>query len=135
MTGGGLKCWGRNWEGQIGDGSTTNRLTPTDVVGLPSAIGTLSIGGTHSCALTTASGALCWGANSNGEVGNGTTSTSISTPAAVTGLASGVSVLSAGGSHSCARLSAGGIKCWGSDARGQVTAMFPGYPQTVSSCP
>ncbi|MFZ1709637.1 MAG: hypothetical protein WAW20_13715, partial [Anaerolineae bacterium] len=88
-TGGGVKCWGRNWTGQLGDGTTTDRSTPVDVVGLDSNVATLASGNDHTCALTTAGGVKCWGGNWGGQLGDGTT-TQRSTPTSVFGLASGV---------------------------------------------
>ncbi len=59
--GGGLKCWGRNTAGQIGDGSATNRSTPVNVSGLTSGVAQVSTGQEHTCVLTTSGGVKCWG--------------------------------------------------------------------------
>lgn len=84
-TAGGVKCWGRNSEGQLGYGTFTNRSTPVDVVGLGSGVTALSAGGWHSCAVTTAGGVKCWGHNLYRQLGDGTT-TNRSTPVDVIGL-------------------------------------------------
>jgi alpha-tubulin suppressor-like RCC1 family protein len=116
---GGAKCWGFDNFGVLGNGTATDSLTPTDVVGLTSGVASISAGSTHACAVTTSGAALCWGNGANGRLGNGATTAS-QTPVNVTGLSSGVASISAGGSHTCARLTTGGARCWGSNSRGQL---------------
>ena len=71
-TGGGVKCWGKNHDGQVGDGTAINRRTPADVVGLTSGIKTITAGGQHTCALNPKY-VQCWGDNEDGQLGDGTT--------------------------------------------------------------
>ena len=111
-SGGGVMCWGQNNSGQIGDGTTTNRPTPTPVSGLSSGVLAVATGQSHACALTSGGAVLCWGANFAGQLGDGTTTIGL-TPTPVTGLASGVLAISAGNYHMCAVTSAGAAKCWG----------------------
>lgn len=118
---GGVKCWGGNGQGQLGDGSPVlERWTPVDVVGLSSGVVAIEAGENHTCALTVAGGVTCWGQNSGGELGDGTT-TSRWTPVDVVGLATGVSSLSLAMSRSCALTTAGEARCWG----GRTTTPTP----------
>ena len=117
---GGLKCWGRNEYGQLGDGTTTDRAVPTDVVGLASGVAAVAPAGTRTCALTTAGGVKCWGGNGVGELGDGTTFER-HTPVDVNGLSSGVAQLAHGGyKHMCVLTMNGGVKCWGYNNHGQL---------------
>ncbi|MBI5097025.1 MAG: carboxypeptidase regulatory-like domain-containing protein, partial [Nitrospirae bacterium] len=116
-----VKCWGFNRDGQIGDGSTTNRHAPVDVVGLSDGVIAVSAGGSgaHTCVLTAAGGVKCWGDNSFGQLGDGSPLNSY-TPVDVVGLSSGIISITAGGSHTCALISSGGVKCWGANWSGQL---------------
>jgi alpha-tubulin suppressor-like RCC1 family protein len=124
-SGGGVKCWGGNSEGQLGDGSTTDRVTPVDVIGLTSGVVAIATGYYHTCALMDAvhgGGVKCWGSNYYGQLGDGTT-TDRTTPVNVSGLTSGVVAIAAGGGHTCALMDAvhgGGVKCWGDNRFGQL---------------
>lgn len=125
---GGAKCWGDNDNGQLGDDSTANRTVPTDVDGLSSGIAAVAAGAEHACALTTGGGVKCWGNNTRGQLGDDQTcgTGNCLTPIDVTGLSSGVTAIAAGGGeagvlgHTCALLTGGGVKCWGSNQRGQL---------------
>lgn len=118
-TSGGVKCWGRNHRGQVGDGTNITRLTPVDVVGLTSGIAQITGGGEYTCALTTGGGVKCWGYNLFGQLGDGTNVPRL-TPVDVVGLTSGVAMVTANSSHTCAVTTSGGAKCWGNNLSGQL---------------
>jgi alpha-tubulin suppressor-like RCC1 family protein/DNA-binding SARP family transcriptional activator len=119
-------CWGSNNHGQLGDGSTVERHTPVVVVGpgrTPLSFVVVSAGGSHTCGVTRASPAYCWGFNGDGELGDGTT-IERHTPVRVAGSAlMGWSQVSAGDKHTCGRRAEGGgnlLYCWGNNELGQL---------------
>ncbi|GIU89354.1 MAG: hypothetical protein KatS3mg010_0453 [Acidimicrobiia bacterium] len=116
---GGVKCWGYNGVGQLGDGTTTSRTTPVDVSGLDSGVVGVTVADRHTCALTAGGGVKCWGENVAGKLGDGTT-TNRSTPVDVVGLGSGSVAVSAGEFHNCVVTNTGGVKCWGAGALGRL---------------
>jgi alpha-tubulin suppressor-like RCC1 family protein len=115
---GGVKCWGGNWLGQLGDGTATERLTAGFVRGLNRGVGAIAAGYYHTCALV-GGGVRCWGQNNNGQLGDRTT-TDRYMPVIPRGLRSGVLAIGAGAYHTCAVLSTGGLKCWGDNNKGQL---------------
>jgi len=127
-----VQCWGRNQDGQLGNGNnTTDSGTPQPVSGL-SGVAALAGGGYHTCAILTDATVRCWGRNDRGQVGDGTTS-SRSTPVAVTGMTNAIQI-SGGLYHTCALLADGTVQCWGQNDSGQIgnTMVFSSVPVTVS---
>jgi alpha-tubulin suppressor-like RCC1 family protein len=120
VSGGAVKCWGYNGEGELGDGTTTQRNTPVDVVGLTSSGTALAAGLYHTCSVTSSGAVKCWGNNDSGQLGDGTYWEDRSTPVDVVGLTSGVTALATGDFHTCALVSGGVVKCWGENTSGQL---------------
>ena len=122
MQDGSAACWGRNNVGQLGDGSTNDRTSPTPVSGidgLSPATSAVSIGlqGSSTCALLEDGSVKCWGGNSQGQLGDDST-IDRRTPALVSGLdgsspGSSVETLSVGIGGACVLLDNGATKCWG----------------------
>jgi alpha-tubulin suppressor-like RCC1 family protein len=114
---GSLRCWGRNGNAQLGNGTYTSSSTPVQVNGITTAV-SVSGGGGHTCAVLSDATVRCWGENDFGQLGNGTTAGS-TTPVPVSGLTGVVSV-SAGWRHTCALLADGGVRCWGQNQFAQL---------------
>src|SRR5262249_21532593 len=119
--GGGVWCWGQNYSGQLGDGLMVHSScggvsdcsqAPGAVSGLASGVAATSVGAGHACALRIGGGVKCWGDNTYGALGDGTT-TNRWAPVDVSGLTSGVAAIAAGGSHTCGVTKNGGLLCWG----------------------
>jgi alpha-tubulin suppressor-like RCC1 family protein len=115
-----VRCWGSNILGQLGDGSRTNRLTPVFVNGLPTRVVDIASTTNHTCARLTDGTVRCWGINEAGQMGDGTTTSPRLTPAPVSQLGGSAVAIAAGNMHTCAWLADGTMRCWGSNANGQL---------------
>jgi len=114
---GGVKCWGQNAYGQLGDGTVIDRDRPVDVQGLTSDVAAVTAGAVHTCALMDYGGVMCWGQN-NGLLGNDKTADSVR-PVDVTGLSGNITQVHAGWVFTCALNSDGDLFCWGDGANGR----------------
>lgn len=113
-----IKCWGDNFVGQLGIGSTEDKNIPTIVPDLTNVV-SVSAGGGNTCALLNDNTVKCWGFAWNGQIGDGTNMIEMKpTPTSVVGLDDAIA-LSVGG-HTCALLSDETAKCWGTNFYGEL---------------
>ncbi len=123
------KCWGINYYGMLGDGTTTWAKTPVTVSGLTTATA-ISAGEFNTCALTLSGGVKCWGQNlaSNEKCNYGPCN---KTPVD-TSLTGGITAISVGG-QICAITSSGGVKCWNAGNYGSTPVDVPGLNSGVTA--
>jgi cysteine-rich repeat protein len=129
LEGGGVRCWGANWSGQlgyghtdaIGDDETPDSVAPVDVGG---RVVEIAAGAWHTCALLEDGGVRCWGANRGGQLGYGHTDAigDDETPGSVSPVDVGGRVveIAAGFMHTCALREDGAVRCWGVNWDGQL---------------
>lgn len=110
--------WGRNANGQIGNGSLVNQLLPYQV-SLARGATAIAAGANHALVLLSDKSVVAWGQNTNGQLGNGTTATAQSTPVAV-GLTAAVTAIATGSNFSLAIDSTGAAWAWGQNNNGQL---------------
>jgi alpha-tubulin suppressor-like RCC1 family protein len=108
--GGAAYCWGDNDQGQLGDGTTTRRLTPTPVSG-GLTFRSLAVGNGHVCGVALYGTAYCWGTTPNGAFGDGTVGVHLTPAVAAQGLI--FQSIVAGSDYTCALTLAGAAYCWG----------------------
>ncbi|MGD0274251.1 MAG: hypothetical protein ABSB96_11045, partial [Gaiellaceae bacterium] len=123
-TGGKVYCWGAGWQGRLGNGDTSDHYSPVEVNTIANA-GEVKAGDSHACAVRSSDHSVwCWGYNSNGQLGDNSTSER-HTPVQVhgegdVGLLTNVDQVSVGGFHSCAVLSDHSVYCWGAGGNGEL---------------
>ncbi|MTB08034.1 MAG: hypothetical protein F2934_13005, partial [Actinobacteria bacterium] len=131
LTSGGVKCWGYEAWGTLGNGSwDLFSAVPVDVQGLHRGVVAITVGGGHACALLSTGAVKCWGTNGQGELGDGT-STGSNVPVGVQGLNSGVVSISAGTNSTCALLADRSVRCWGRNSEGALGIGQTGGPRFV----
>lgn len=114
----GVKCWGANAYGQLGNGTTAASATPVTTLPPGSGVTGLVVGSYTACALFGTGTVKCWGHNSYGEVGNGNYAVQ-TVPVAVSGISTATQI--GGNAFSfCALLGDGTAKCWGYNPQGQL---------------
>jgi alpha-tubulin suppressor-like RCC1 family protein len=114
-----VSCWGYNGQYNLGDGTTSNRTTPVNVLTGPATPLTDVVAIAPGCAVRADSSVWCWGLNSFGQVGNGSTQPA---PYAtqVPGLSGVVAISGYEQSNYCAVKLDGSIWCWGRNDHGQL---------------
>jgi alpha-tubulin suppressor-like RCC1 family protein len=112
-----VRCWGRNGSGQLGNVATSADSALPVTATLFSTITSVAAGGDTSCALQIDGVVKCWGRNTEGQLGDGSTTTSTA-PVTVTGVTG--TAVSVGFRHACALLANGAVNCWGLNSAGQL---------------
>lgn len=141
LTNGYVRCWGENRYGQLGSGYKINigdNELPSSWA--PVNLGKKAIdiyaGAYHSCAILEDKTVKCWGRNAYGQLGLGHTTTigDNETPNTVPSISLGgdAKQLALGAEHSCALLTNGEIKCWGSNANSNC--MIQCLPNCTTVC-
>lgn len=131
-------CWGDNTSGQLGRGTTGYTATQYQVVRVNAPVNgknttSLSVGDTHACSVSNHL-AYCWGNNTNGKLGNNsTTASNIPVPVQADAAVFGTNYpyeVAAGGSSTCG-LANGKIACWGAGNNGQIGVLGNITPKLV----
>ena len=120
---GSVSCWGNNGQGQLGDGTNTDKNTPTQTssLGADRTAVAITVGTSHTCAILDDGSVSCWGGNGFSQLGDGTT-TDRNTPTQISTLGTDRTAvaISAGYAHTCAILDDGSVSCWGDNDYGQI---------------
>jgi alpha-tubulin suppressor-like RCC1 family protein len=130
VQGGGMRCWGRFSEGQLGifgsgDRHRPGRVRGVDGAGFLTGVSAIGLGDSHSCAVVSGGEVRCWGDNAQGALGDGNAPTSQALPVKVravigNGFLVNARSLTGGISHTCAVVAGREARCWGSDTYGRL---------------
>jgi alpha-tubulin suppressor-like RCC1 family protein len=119
-----VTCWGRDADGQLGNGVAEAQASPPPSIALPAGRTATAIaaGSDHTCALLDNGQISCWGRDDLGQLGNGATTGDIEAPPSPVVLPENRSALAitGGQSHTCAILDNLQVACWGDDTFGQL---------------
>ncbi|MBK8050721.1 MAG: hypothetical protein IPK16_28595, partial [Anaerolineales bacterium] len=115
----GVLCWGDGRYGQLGDGTWIAHTIPAPVIGLAAPPVMVDTGTDSSCAVVATGNVQCWGDNTHGRLGDGTT-LSRNQPVTVTGLTKAITAVAMGSEHVCALSIDGHVFCWGHNSSGQL---------------
>ena len=127
-TAGASYCWGDNFDGEAGDGTTGLHATPAPTSG-GNIYQSLAMGNFHTCGVTSAGTAYCWGHNQYGELGDGATQTRLTPTVAAASIGKTWKTITAGYEDTCALTTAGDAYCWGHGLYGELG--IAGTPTTV----
>lgn len=116
---GGVKCWGFNEHGELGNGTQNNSSVSVDVIGMTVDVSTISAGIYHTCGRLYNGEVKCWGENLFGQLGNGTQLEQV-VATKVVDLPRETINITTGVSHTCSLSSGGRAKCWGFNVYGEV---------------
>lgn len=129
-TSGAAYCWGKTGLGRLGNFAATANPQASAPVAVEAAgltFATISAGGQHTCALTDAGVAYCWGSAGYGQLGNGFANGDSTVQQAVPALVHDpddgpvtYAAISTGGAHTCALTTDGVVYCWGWNSAGQA---------------
>jgi alpha-tubulin suppressor-like RCC1 family protein len=118
---GNVQCWGRNNLSQLARATPSFSSTPLAATGVPVGAAQLVMSNNNGCVLSTAGAVFCWGTNSKGQLGDGSSSsTTASTAVQVQNLSATATFIAAKSLSACAVLSSGAVQCWGDNTYGQA---------------
>jgi alpha-tubulin suppressor-like RCC1 family protein len=122
-----VRCWGHNPYGELGTGTEGWTSVPVEVPGVTGAVAVDASGEHNTCTVLADGTGRCWGDNSFGQLGDGTTGTGSGAPIPVLDLADATTI-AISSDHACARVGDGTARCWGSNGGGEV-GDHSGVPQ------